>query len=251
MWSFTGSSPWDSELSAERSLQHHFIESGDFSGYFFAQLGDMSLNVFLSLDIFLYLYFPAMHLTMLGGIVQPLLYLHKAGKHSGKITIDTGKLDVFSSWDNFLPSYWNIFSLHQVKFFCYIDIFVIFKYFLVILRSSFITLKKDIPTHKTYTVSQPGRVETLNNIILTLYTPSTISTMWIQFRPVTLCPMCVTSACNMLRSAFLGHDYRSPGPQLPIRRVSRAPRAPSTLRGPPKLRLLKKCHDNYYIITLQ
>ena len=39
----------------------------------------LSLNS-LSLDIFLYLYIPTLYMILLGGIAQPLLYLHKAGK---------------------------------------------------------------------------------------------------------------------------------------------------------------------------
>ena len=38
------------------------------------------LNTILSWDIFFNLYYPAMYLTLLGGIAQPLLYLQKAGK---------------------------------------------------------------------------------------------------------------------------------------------------------------------------
>ena len=38
------------------------------------------LNTILPWDIFFNLYYPAMYLTLLGGIAQPLLYLQKAGK---------------------------------------------------------------------------------------------------------------------------------------------------------------------------
>ena len=106
------------------------------------------------------------------------------------------KFDVFSSRDNFYHHI-KIFSPHIKVFFCYIEIFFchieIFSCYIEIFFHLSSHWKRYAPTHKTYTVSQPGRVETLNNIILTLYTPSTISTIWIQFRPVTLCPMCVTS----------------------------------------------------------
>ena len=40
----------------------------------------VSLNDILSPEIFNYLYYPAMYLTVFGGIAQPLLYLQKAGK---------------------------------------------------------------------------------------------------------------------------------------------------------------------------
>ena len=40
----------------------------------------MSLSASWNMDIFFYLSFPAMYLTLLGGIAQPLLYLQKAGK---------------------------------------------------------------------------------------------------------------------------------------------------------------------------
>ena len=39
-----------------------------------------SLDKILSWNISFYLIYPAMYLTTLGGIAQPLLYLHKAGK---------------------------------------------------------------------------------------------------------------------------------------------------------------------------
>ena len=38
------------------------------------------LNSLRTMDIIFYLNFPAMYLTLLGGIAQPLLYLQKAGK---------------------------------------------------------------------------------------------------------------------------------------------------------------------------
>ena len=40
----------------------------------------LSLNSLRTMDIIFYLNFPAMYLTLLGGIAQPLLYLQKAGK---------------------------------------------------------------------------------------------------------------------------------------------------------------------------
>ena len=40
----------------------------------------LSLVTIMPRDIFFYLYYPATYLTLFGGIAQPLLYLHKAGK---------------------------------------------------------------------------------------------------------------------------------------------------------------------------
>ena len=85
LWFLKQPGPGETERTGGNNIKRRafniiLLNLGIFLVTYLPTLVVLSLHNILSLDIFIYLNYPAMCLTVLGGIAQPLLYLHKAGK---------------------------------------------------------------------------------------------------------------------------------------------------------------------------
>ena len=85
LWSLKQPGPVETERTGGNNMKRRAfniisLNLGIFLVTYLPTLVSLFLNPILSLDIFSYLFYPAMFLTLLGGIAQPLLHLHKAGK---------------------------------------------------------------------------------------------------------------------------------------------------------------------------
>ena len=85
LWSLKQPGPVETERTGGNNMKRRAfniisLNLGIFLVSYLPTMVVMPLHIFLSQDTFYYMYYPAMCLTMLSGIAQPLLYLHKAGK---------------------------------------------------------------------------------------------------------------------------------------------------------------------------
>ena len=85
LWSLKQPGPVETERTEGNNMKRRAfniisLNLGIILVTYFPSLVVLSSYTTLSWDIFLYLSYPAMYLTLLGGIAQPLLYLQRAGK---------------------------------------------------------------------------------------------------------------------------------------------------------------------------
>ena len=85
LWSLKQPGPVETERTGGNNMKRRAfniisLNLGIILVTYFPSLVVLSSYTTLSWDIFLYLSYPAMYLTLLGGIAQPLLYLQRAGK---------------------------------------------------------------------------------------------------------------------------------------------------------------------------
>ncbi|CAL8379947.1 unnamed protein product [Arctogadus glacialis] len=89
LWSLKQPGPVETERTGGNNMKRRAfniisLNLGIILVTYFPSLVVLSSYTTLSWDIFSYLSYPAMYLTLLGGIAQPLLYLQRAGKLPGK-----------------------------------------------------------------------------------------------------------------------------------------------------------------------